>query len=185
MIDTTWAYTLGLVDIMAVLTFNFWVMLKATSNQLNLLETIFLRGGFTVYAGWVTTATILNACFLLKRLGLADPNIPWGLDEEKLSQLVVWIALIIYNLCAYSLRNPLYGSIYIWATVAIKSKLEKIYPDTKNLISDLGTITDIHTLSMVVLWSLLSAEQIYDLVPPSWWNTGLFYGLNGGNLKLW
>ena len=185
MTDTTWGFALGLLDIIAMLTSNIWVMLKATSTQLNLVETLSLRGGFTVYAGWVTAATILNASFLLKRLGLADPNIPWGLDEEKMTQLVVWIALIIYNLCAYSVRNPLYGSIYIWVTVAIKSKLEKIHPDLKNLINDLSTITDIHTLSMVVLWSLLSAEQIYDLVPPSWWNTGLFYGLDSDNLKMW
>jgi hypothetical protein len=143
---------------------------------LNLVESISLRGGFTIYAGWVTAATILNASFLLKRLGLADPDIPYGFDEESLTQVVVWIALAIYNVVAYSERNPLYGSIYIWVTLAIKNKLEEYHPETTSLISDLGTITGIHTVSMVVLWTLLSAELIYDLDVPSNWNTGLFYG---------
>lgn len=143
---------------------------------MNLVETISLRGGFSIYAGWVTAATILNTSFLLKRLGLADPNIEYGFNEENLTQAVVWIALAIYNFVAYKERNPLYGSIYIWVTLAIKSNLEKLHPETTALIGDLGTITHIHIISMVVLWSFLSAEQIYDLDVPSSWNTGLFYG---------
>jgi len=118
----------------------------------------------------------LNASFLLKRIGLADPDIPYGFTEENLTQLVAWVALIIYNLVAYTERNPLYGSIYIWVTLAIKSNLEEKHPDLTSLINTLSTITYIHTISMVVLWSLLSSELIYDLNPPSSWNTGLFYG---------
>ena len=72
---------------------------------------------------------------------------------------MAWVALIIYNLCAYSEKNPLYGSVYIWVAVAIKSNLEKLHPETTALMSDLTTITDIHTLSMVVLLALVSADH--------------------------
>lgn len=141
-----------------------------------MIETLSLRTGFTIYAGWVTAATILNASFLLKSIGLADPDIPYGFDEESITQIVAWVALVIYNLVAYTERNPLYGSIFVWVTLAIKAELEEAHPECTSLISDLTTITGIHITSMVVLWTLLSAEIIYDLDVPENWNTGLFYG---------
>lgn len=159
MTDTPWGFGLALLDIVAMLTSNIWVMIKASSTQLNLVETLSLWGGFSIYAGWVTAATILNIAILLKSLGLADPNIPWGLNEENLTQLVAWVALVIYNFVSYTEKNPLYGSVYIWVAVAIKSNLEKLHPETTALISDLTTITDIHTLSMVVLLALVSADH--------------------------
>lgn len=89
---------------------------------------------------------------------------------------MVWVALVIYNCVAWSERNPLYGSIYIWVTLAIKANLEEEHPTLTSLIGDLDTITGIHIGSMVILWTMLAAEMIYDLDVPSDWNTGLFYG---------
>jgi len=108
---------------------------------------------------------------------MVDPNILYGFDEESLTQIIVWVALIIYNAVAYSERNPLYGSLYIWVALAIRSKLYKLHPDLTSLIDDLTTITGIQIVSMVVLWTLLAAEVIYDLDAPSSWNTGIFYGI--------
>ena len=85
MTDTTWGFALGLVDIIAMLSSNIWILIKASSTELNMIEAISLRGGFSIYSGWVTVATILNTSFLLKRLGLADPDILYGFDEEILT----------------------------------------------------------------------------------------------------
>ena len=70
-----------------------------------------------MYAGWVTVATILNTTLLLKSFGVADPNIP--IDEETSTCIILWVALIIYNVATYLERNPLFGGIYIWAIFAI------------------------------------------------------------------
>jgi|TARA_B110000285_G_scaffold195272_1_gene225456 translocator protein len=173
---TTVGFGLALVDIIAMLTSNIWILYQASTTELNLVEALSLRGGFTIYSGWVTAATILNVSFLLKALGLADPNILYGFNEENLTETVLWVALVIYNLFAYSQRNPLYGSIFIWVTLAIKSELLDKHADLTSLIDTLTTISGIQIVSMVVLWTLLSSEIIYDLDAPSNWNTGLFYG---------
>jgi hypothetical protein len=173
---TTVGFGLALVDIIAMLTSNIWILTQASSTTLNLTEVLSLRTGFSIYSGWVTAATILNVSFLLKALGLKDPNIMYGFTEEKLTELVLWVAFVIYNLFAYSQRNPLYGSIFIWVTLAIKSELLDKHPDLTSLIDELTTISGIQIVSMVVLWTLLSSEVIYDLNVPSNWNTGLFYG---------
>merc|ERR1711871_758414 len=96
-----------------------WIMMKSSSVDLNLFEGITLRGGFTIYAGWITAAFIVSLSQILYRVGVVDPDIGYGFDEESLSQIIVWIALVIYNAAAWNERNPLFGSIYIWVTLAI------------------------------------------------------------------
>lgn len=94
---------------------------------------------------------------------MVDPNILYGFNEESITQIIVWVAMIIYNTVAYTERNPLYGSLYIWVALAIRSNLYKNHPDLTSLIDDLTTVTSIQVGSMVVLWTLLSAEVIYGL----------------------
>ena len=141
MADTSLGFALGLLDIIVILASNIWIMITTSTSELNAVEAISLGGGFSIYAGWVTAATILNAAFLLKSLGLADPDIPFGFNEENLSQIILWVAFVIYNLVAYKESNPLYGLVYIWVTLAIKKNLEDLHPETTALISDLTTIT--------------------------------------------
>lgn len=64
-----------------MLSSNLYIMRESTETNVNISEWISLRGGFSIYAGWVTAATILNATFLLKKVGVADPDIPY-VDEE-------------------------------------------------------------------------------------------------------
>ena len=85
MTDTTWGFALALIDIILMLVSNIWIMINTNTAKLNLVETISLREGFSIYAGWVTAALILNVATLLKSLGMADPNIPWGFNEENLT----------------------------------------------------------------------------------------------------
>lgn len=108
---------------------------------------------------------------------MVDPNILYGFNEENLSQTIVWIALIIYNVVAWNERNPLFGSILIWVAYAIKSELENKHADFTSLLATVDAVADIQTISMVVLWTLLSAEVIYGLDAPSGWNNGIFYGM--------
>lgn len=87
-------------------------------NKLNLIELISIRICFSIYSGWVTAATILNLSIYLKSVGLND-NI---VSEEIMSILVVWIAFFVYNFIAFKEKNPLFGLIFNWVTVAIYIK---------------------------------------------------------------
>jgi len=79
--NTVWGFAISLIDIIAMLSSNIFMMTKSTSTGVNVTEWISMRGGFSIYSGWVTTALILNVSFLLKSIGVADPDIPY-VDEE-------------------------------------------------------------------------------------------------------
>ena len=66
-----WGFLIGLFDIIAMLATDLYIMMRSTRAEVNIVEAIGLRGGFTIYSGWVTAATILNATFVLKKFGLA------------------------------------------------------------------------------------------------------------------
>lgn len=141
--NSTFTSGLALLDMIVLLTTCRWIMYKSTNAKVNLFEGITLRGGFTIYAGWITAAMILSASQFLMQLGLVDPNIPYGFNEENISQIIMWVALVIYNLVAWGERNPLYGSVFIWAASAIKSNLLTLHPELTSLIGSLTTIIDI------------------------------------------
>lgn len=86
------------------------------------MEWFTIRGGFSLYSGWITAATILNAAFMLKSMGVAYPNIEYNY-EGYLSVGTLWVGLIIYNLASFLERNPLYGSVYIWVLLAIRNEI--------------------------------------------------------------
>jgi len=85
--------------------------------------------------------------------------------------------LVVYNAVAWKERNPLFGSLYIWVTLAIKSEIVAKYPSFSSLLETVEINAGIQIVSMVVLWSLLSAEVIYDLDAPTGWENGIFYGM--------
>lgn len=79
--NTWWGMLLALFDIIGMLSTNLYIMMVACRNTVNIFELIFLRGGFSIYSGWVTAATILNFTFLLQQFGVGEPDIPF-FDEE-------------------------------------------------------------------------------------------------------
>lgn len=174
--NTVWGFALGLIDIIAMLATNVYVMWLSTNDSVNVYEWIGIRGGFSIYSGWVTAATILNVAYFLKAAGLADPNILWGLDEEKITVAVLWVALVIYNLRAYWDRNPLYGSVFIWVILAIRNNIVENKAQYTS-ISDAATeIAIIHGISMVALWTWVSAEAWYEVPGIDGWNNkGIWY----------
>jgi len=95
-----------------------------TRNKLNNWEFISLRIGFSIYTGWVTAATILNAVFLLKSWGFKNPNA--GLSENEWCPVLSWIAMVIYMVATFMERNPVYGIIFLWATAAIRDRHSEV-----------------------------------------------------------
>lgn len=174
--NTLWGFAAGLVDIIAMLATNVYIMWLSTNDSVNVYEWIGLRGGFSIYAGWVTAATILNAVYFLKAAGMADPNILWGFDEENITVIILWIAFGIYTMRSYWDRNPLYGSVLMWVILAIRNNIVNNKAQYTS-ISDAATqIAIIHGISMVGLWSWVSAEAWYDVSGIEGWNNkGIWY----------
>ena len=159
-----------------MLATNVYIMWLSTNDSVNVYEWIGIRGGFSIYSGWVTAATILNIAYLLKASGMADPNILWGLDEEKITVAVMWAAFVIYNLRSYLDRNPLYGSVLIWVILAIRSNIVNNKAQY-TAISDAATqIAIVHGISMTALWTWVSAEAWNEVDGIDGWNNkGIWY----------
>ena len=94
------------------------LMSKLTVDaKLDLVETIGLKWGMSVYSGWLTAASILNTAVVLKITGIAD-----GWNERFWSILMLWVALMIYIGNAWLDSDPVYAATYIWALMGIKAK---------------------------------------------------------------
>ena len=111
-----------------MLVTQLYIMQKAVRAKINTMEFISLRCGFTIYTGWLTAATILNAAIFLKSVGMVDPSA--GLSETTWVCVILYIALIIYIVTSFMERNPLFGAIYIWVLFAIRYR-QATYTDIR------------------------------------------------------
>jgi len=114
------AFGLALIDVIVMYVTGMKILQISVAEKLNnWWEKVFFRGGFTIYVGWLTAASILNVCFLLKALGIDEKNtdVP---NEILWSKIILVVALIIYNAYSFVARNPLFGLIYVWVLFAIK-----------------------------------------------------------------
>jgi len=158
-----------------MLTSNIYMMMQSISTPVNSTEFIAMRGGFSIYSGWVTAATILNATYMLKSFGVADPDL--AMDEEEITCEILGVAWLIYTLVAYTERNPLYGSMLLYVVYAIRDNIVNNKPQYTKIEESANWILGLHGISMVFLWSWISAEVYYDVDLNEGWNTGLFYEL--------
>ena len=169
---------LGLIDIAMMLITNVYIMMVSSRTSVNVTEWIGLRGGFGIYSGWVTAATILNATFLLRFFGVTeeeDPNnVFWGLiNEEQATIIILYVATIIYNLASFTEMNPMFGSVFIWVVTAIRSNIVNNKPENTDLIANTEYIALFQAISMTGLWSYLGTTAIYGVDDGI--NRGLFY----------
>ena len=159
---------------MAMLATNLYIMMVSTRNTTNIWEWIGLRGGFSIYSGWVTAATILNASFVLKSLGVNDTNVSF-LNEEQFGVIILYVAFVIYNLASWIELNPLYGSIYIWVAMGIRYLLLEKKPTYTFILEHVQYIAMAQSLSMTGLVSFYGATALYGV--DIGLERGLFYGL--------
>lgn len=166
-----WGFVLSFLDIAVILGTNLYMMMMSTRAEVNVTEWISIRGGFSIYSGWVTAATILNVTYMLKSFGLADPDIPW-LDEEQITIGILWVAFAIYNVATYVERNPLYGAVFIWVITAIRNNVMENKSQYTTLETNTTWITVVHLISMTAWTSYLASLAFYDVDPR---DIGLFY----------
>jgi hypothetical protein len=164
------------------------------------LEVIMVRLPFSVYSGWVTGATILNTLYMLKSFGMADdPKIDnnknggdgwwdWAkpamfIDEENWTIIVLWAVDIFFEIISWWERNPVWGSVFTWASSAILSKnIKKLgefqdagVDDNIPLVANIGAILGVHVFSQASLFFYLIFEELQPWYEPfSFWKGGIF-----------
>ena len=117
-LNTKLAFILALVIMFVILVTAIIILWHALRTKLNAVEFITLRVGFSIYAGWVTAASIVSASIAFKSLGL-------NTNEETWTLIILIVALLIYTAYSSLERNFVFGAMYIWVLVAIMGEQEK------------------------------------------------------------
>jgi predicted MFS family arabinose efflux permease len=82
------------------------------------LQIAIFRVCFSIYSGWVTAATIIGvATVLVRTFGMTEPNA--GLSNNTWAIIIIYVALVIYQLASYRERNPAYGAVYFVVLIGI------------------------------------------------------------------
>ena len=140
--DNKYCFALSFADDVLLYGTGIVILRLADANKLNgLVEKVFLRDTFSIYAGWLTTATILNIAFMLKSWGLK------GDFEVTLSVCILAIAEVIYCIISYHERNPLFGAVFIWVLFAIKD-FENMHAP---IVSACNILLPIHAIMLVII----------------------------------
>lgn len=128
-INSSFGLAISTLDIIFMDVTCIYMMMKSTRAKLDMFQIIVMRVMFTLYAGWVNAATIINITNFLASLGMKDPNA--GLNESTWAVIILYVALVIYILAAFMERNPLFGALYLYVLIAIRAK-QTAYPDIQS-----------------------------------------------------
>ena len=168
---TLFAYLAALLEIIMLLVNTTFMMMKSTRTSVNIIEWIALRAGMSIYAGWLTAATILNATIAIQRAGFMEPNLPFG-TEQQWTAFTLWVALLVYEAGMISEKNPIFGAVFVWVLTAIIEEQEGNEVVTLNAQVILG----IHILSLIGLTGYIVTDTfVYGLPIFENWDRGLFY----------
>jgi len=174
-----------MIFIAGILATNLYIMVVSGRASVTWLEVITVRAPFSVYSGWVTAATILNMAYMMKSWGMSDPatvavpknpkawdfmNFMMFTTEEVWTTIIIWVAELIYLTAAYSERNPLFGSVFLWVLSAILEKTVTYKSQNTIIITNVSIILGLHAVAMAALW----AYSIFEEIEP-WYQPLEFY----------
>ena len=103
--DNKWAFMFSTIINFALLYTCVFIMMISCRTELNMFEAIVIRTCFSLYAGWVTAACVLNVFFTLKswnKSSISDDDFK-NVEEEAekaesyLTVKALWIVVIIYT----------------------------------------------------------------------------------------
>lgn len=173
--DTIWGFGVSLAIMLFILATNLAMMTISMRNKVWWPEMLTVRMPFTLYSGWITAATILSVSTFLKSMGmygtseyeipLNDIAEPWldfmmFMPEEAYGCITLWVAFAIYEIAAWSERNPVFGSVFTWASIAVLYyEIAEREARQVALIINASIILLVHLISMGTLTSYLIFEE--------------------------
>ena len=121
------------MDILVMIGSALYMEFMSNRAEVNWAEWLFIRGGLSIYCGWLTAATILNITSLLKFYEFE--GFEWY-SEESITITILYVAWLIYTLATYIELNPLYGAVYVWVVVAIRYDVITERPQYEDLLAN-------------------------------------------------
>lgn len=77
-----------------------------------------LRVSVRLYVGWLTVANVVTAAYVLERLNWSG----WGVGDISWTVIMLVVASAIGLFARFAWRDPVYGSVFVWALVGIAVK---------------------------------------------------------------
>ncbi|SHE97987.1 tryptophan-rich sensory protein [Alkalibacter saccharofermentans] len=119
--------TLVVMVLLLAVLLRIYVLVQEDMNR-DLTELIFVKWPFSIYAGWVTVATVANVTALLVKIGWDG----FGFSEEFWAVVMIFVATLIVSIVVASKRDMAFGSVFLWTVFGIYSKhvdvFEGAYP---------------------------------------------------------
>ena len=169
--NTPTGFAISTILIVAMLVTAIMMMRSTVRASLNAVEFITMRIMFSVYAGWVTAATLIQVIYVLKScFGLFKD--PTG-AEQTYTIVNIWIAFIWYNVAQVWERNPVYASVLIWVLYAVKANVAtKVGLDS--LYSNLEVLSILHSVCVGLFAGFLVFQKFTGKRFANW-DHGLLY----------
>ena len=149
----------------------FWIMQSANRAKLNLIETITLRGGYSIYAGWMISATTLSTIWFFNNVGVAQPK-QMPFDQGEALARILWVCQPIFMILSFYEKNPLFGSVFVWTIIGMHTKHAN--PDTPEYNVNVTNNTTA-ILIYFILFLVLSTANFIKEKRSGKLNRGLFY----------
>jgi hypothetical protein len=118
--NTNFTLLLAELVIISILITAVLIMNISSQGKLDWVSFIGLRVGFSFYAGWLTSATILGICIMLKAFGFND--VEMDINESYWGIAILIVAMCVYAAAGYMYGNPVYAGVYIWTLFAIRAE---------------------------------------------------------------
>lgn len=117
-----------LVSLMAI-----YLKLRAPGISLSRQDRWFVGGMISLYAAWVTVATISNACYILIDAGWDG----FGLGYETWGVIMIVVGGLIAGGVALINRDAVYASVIVWAFTGILAR----HPDITLIAVSAGVLS--------------------------------------------
>ena len=111
MYNTKFAVAMATILLTLMLITSVQLMRKSLRGKVNVAEFICMRIGFSLYAGWVTSAATLQWIYCMNDLFVPVPD---DANKSFVASIIIWVLLPIYAFGSFYERNPIYGLVYIW-----------------------------------------------------------------------
>lgn len=109
---------------MALLLVNLiviYVRIGAGTREFSWRDRWLIQIPFSLYLGWITAATVVNAAFVLTASGVSAPL---GIANETWAVIMFVVTAIIAGGLIFTRRDVAYGLVIVWALSAIASRYQ-------------------------------------------------------------
>lgn len=139
---------------------------------MNMIEAVTIRGGFSLYAGWMISATTLSTIWFFNTVGVAQPK-QVAFDQGEALARILWICQPVFMILSYYEKNPLFGFVFFWTVIGVHSK----HGDESNTAMYNVNVTRNTTANLIYFgfFLVLSTARFLQEKRSGKLNRGLFY----------